>query len=43
MPETGKAVEAMRNFLEHVAPDQRDKAREYTKQLEDRMQNNGTE
>ena len=40
---TGKAVEAMRNFLKHVAPDQSDKAQEYTKQLEDRMQNNGTE
>jgi tetratricopeptide (TPR) repeat protein len=40
---TRKAVEAMRNFLKHVAPDQRDKAQEYTKQLEDRMQNNGTE
>ena len=41
--QAGKAVEAMRNFLKHVAPDQRDKAREYTKQLEDWMQNNGTE
>jgi hypothetical protein len=38
-----KAIAAMRNYLRCAPPDQKDKAEAYTRQLEDRMQNNGTE